>query len=179
MSNETTMTATGPQDFTNGFAPFGAAIALIWREAELLDRKAYADWLTLWTDTGHYTVPIDPTTTDFSSTLNYVYDDHVMRGLRVERMTCGFSASASDAARTVRTVSRFTKAGAPDVDNVIEVRSSQIVAANKRGITTLFAADLTHRIALSSTPDGEAKIIDKVIRLIDSEEALNAIGFLL
>ncbi|WP_347556442.1 aromatic-ring-hydroxylating dioxygenase subunit beta [Robbsia sp. KACC 23696] len=165
------MTATSPA--------FAAAIELIWREAELLDRKDYSTWLTLWTDSGHYTVPIDQQTTDFASTLNYVYDDHVMRGLRVERMTCGFSASATDAARTVRSVSRFTKAGEPDADNIIEVRSSQIVAACKRGTTTMFAADLTHRIALGTTPGAEAKIIDKVIRLVDSEEALNAIGFLL
>jgi len=171
MSNDMTITATS--------AAFATAIELIWREAELLDRKNYNAWLALWTDTGHYTVPIDQETTDFASTLNYVYDDHVMRGLRVERMTCGFSASASDAARTVRSVSRFTKAAEPDAAHIIEVRSSQIVAACKRGVTTMFAADLTHRIALSATPGGEAKIIDKVIRLVDSEEALNAIGFLL
>lgn len=173
------MTATAMQDFATGFAPFGAAIELIWREAELLDKKDYANWLTLWTDAGHYTVPIDPATTDFSSALNYVFDDAVMREMRVERMTCGFSASASDAARTVRTVSRFTKVGAVAADNIIEVRSAQILAANKRGVTTMFAAELTHRIALPSTTGGEAKIVDKVIRLVDSEEALNAIGFLL
>ncbi|MGF7188519.1 aromatic-ring-hydroxylating dioxygenase subunit beta [Robbsia andropogonis] len=169
-NNDMTITATS--------AAFASAIELIWREAELLDKKDYHAWLTLWTETGHYTVPIDQQTTDFASTLNYVYDDHVMRGLRVERMTCGFSSSASDAARTVRSVSRFTKGGEPDADNIIEVRSAQIVAACKRGVTTMFAADLTHRIALGVAP-GDARIVDKVIRLVDSEEALNAIGFLL
>jgi len=155
-----------------------AAIGLIWREAELLDRKDYKAWLNLWRDEGYYVIPIDPTATDFAASLNYVYDDKAMRVMRVERMSGGFSASASDAARTVRNVSRFVvgEMRSETLGDIVELRSSQVVVANKRGTTTLFGADLTHRIQVSG---GEAKIIDKVIRLIDSTEALHAIGFLL
>ncbi|CAG4897197.1 aromatic-ring-hydroxylating dioxygenase subunit beta [Paraburkholderia saeva] len=153
---------------------FTAAVELIWREAELLDRKDYRAWLDLWTPSGFYVVPIDHATTDFASTLNYVFDDQDMREKRVQRMVSGYSASASDAARTVRTVSRFTLTS--DAADVVEVNSSQVIVACKRGTTTLFAADLTHRIRFT---DGEPRIEQKVIRLIDSNEALNAIGFLL
>ena len=97
-----------------------------------------------------------------------------MRELRVQRMTSGFSASASDAARTVRTVSRFTLSD--DSADLVEVKSSQIVIAYKRGASTIFAADLTHKIDMSS---GEPRLVEKVVRLIDSTEALSAIGFLL
>jgi 3-phenylpropionate/cinnamic acid dioxygenase small subunit len=119
-------------------------------------------------------VPIDPGTTDFAATLNYAYDDQDMREKRVQRMTSGFSASASDAARTVRTVSRFTMTS--DTSDEVEVNSAQVIVAYKRGKSTLFAADLTHRISFAS---GEPRIVQKVIRLIDSTEALSAIGFLL
>ena len=119
-------------------------------------------------------MPIDPNTTDFAATLNYAYDDHHMREMRVQRMTSGYSASASDAARTVRTVSRFTLSS--DAADTVEVKSSQIVVAYKRGANTIFAADLTHRISFAS---GEPKLQQKVIRLIDSTEALSAVGFLL
>ncbi|SDV46983.1 aromatic-ring-hydroxylating dioxygenase subunit beta [Chitinasiproducens palmae] len=165
------------QHETSGMRPaFAAAIELIWQEAELLDRKDYRTWLTLWTEDGHYVVPIEPDTTDFAASLNYVYDDHVMRKLRADRMLSGFSASASDSARTVRTVSRFVEQTRGDEGGIIEIRSSQVVVACKRATTTLFAADVTHRIAFT---DGQPKIVDKVIRLIDSLEALNSIGFLL
>ena len=87
---------------------FARAIEVIWREAEMLDRRDYRAWLDLWDASGFYVVPIDPQATDFAATLNYAYDDQHMRELRVQRMTSGYSASASDAARTVRTVSRFT-----------------------------------------------------------------------
>jgi len=153
---------------------FAAAIELIWREAEMLDRKDYRAWLDLWAPSGFYVVPIDPATTDFAATLNYAYDDQDMREKRVQRMTSGYSASATDAARTVRTVSRFTLSS--DTADVVEVNSAQVIVAYKRGTSTLFAADLTHRISFAG---GEPRIEQKVIRLIDSTEALSAIGFLL
>ncbi|MFM0502135.1 aromatic-ring-hydroxylating dioxygenase subunit beta [Paraburkholderia caffeinilytica] len=153
---------------------FADAIELIWREAELLDRKDYREWLSLWDPAGFYVVPIDHDTTDFAATLNYAYDDQDMREKRVQRMTSGYSASASDAARTVRTVSRFTLTS--DTSSEVEVSSAQIIVAYKRGKSTLFAADLTHRIRFASD---EPRIVQKVIRLIDSTEALSAIGFLL
>jgi len=153
---------------------FNRAVQFIWREAEMLDRREYSAWLDLWDPQGQYVVPIDPNTTDFAATLNYAYDDQHMREMRVQRMTSGYSASANDAARTVRTVSRFTLSS--DAADVVEVKSAQIIVAYKRGANTLFAADLTHRIGFAS---GEPKLQQKVIRLIDSTEALSAIGFLL
>jgi len=153
---------------------FARAIEFIWREAEMLDRRDYRAWLELWDASGFYVVPIDPQATDFAATLNYAYDDQHMRELRVQRMVSGYSASASDAARTVRTVSRFTLTS--DAADVVEVKSAQVIVAYKRGASTIFAADLTHKISFAS---GEPRLVEKVIRLIDSTEALSAIGFLL
>ncbi len=153
---------------------FARAIEFIWREAELLDRRDYRAWLDLWDPKGIYVVPIDPNTTDYAAALNYALDDQHMRELRVQRMTSGHSASASDAARTVRTVSRFTLSS--DSADLVEVKSSQITIAYKRDVSTIFAADLTHKISMAN---GEARLVEKVIRLINSTEALNAIGFLL
>jgi 3-phenylpropionate/cinnamic acid dioxygenase small subunit len=153
---------------------FARAIEFIWREAEMLDRRDYRAWLDLWDASGFYVVPIDPQATDFAATLNYAYDDQHMRELRVQRMVSGYSASASDAARTVRTVSRFTLTS--DAADVVEVKSAQVIVAYKRGMSTIFAADLTHKISFAT---GEPRLVEKVIRLIDSTEALSTIGFLL
>jgi 3-phenylpropionate/cinnamic acid dioxygenase small subunit len=153
---------------------FARAIEFIWREAEMLDRRDYRAWLELWDASGFYVVPIGPQATDFAATLNYAYDDQHMRELRVQRMVSGYSASASDAARTVRTVSRFTLTS--NAADVVEVKSAQVIVAYKRGASTIFAADLTHKISFAT---GEPRLVEKVIRLIDSTEALSAIGFLL
>lgn len=162
-------------DTLNGFSgPLAKAIEFVWREAQLLDRKDYAQWSQLWSEDGVYVVPIDGEDDDFASRLNYVFDDARMRALRIERLTGGHSPSAVDAAKTVRTVSRFTLVEA--AGDLVEVNSAQVLYAYKRGVATPFIADLNHRIRFV---DGQPRLERKVIRLINAEDALNALGFLL
>ena len=162
-------------DTLQGFSePMAKAISFIWKEAELLDRKDYAAWSALWTEDGHYVVPIDLETTDFAAQLNYAYDDARMRKLRIERLTSGFAMSAADASATVRTVSRFVPVHLSD--ELVEINSAQVLVGYKRQTHTLFVANLTHRIRFDANG---AKLEQKVVRLINSADALNAIGFLL
>lgn len=162
-------------DTLNGFSgPLAQAIEFIWREAELLDRKDYARWSQIWTEDGIYVVPIDAEDDDFAAHLNYAYDDARMRELRIERLTSGYSPSAVDAAKTVRTVSRFSVVEL--AGDRVEVNSAQVLYAYKRGVATPFIADLNHRIRFV---DGQPRLERKVIRLINSLDALNALGFLL
>lgn len=150
------------------------AIALIWHEADLLDAKDYLAWQELYTPEARYVIPIDPETEDFAASLNMVYDDDRMRRMRVARMSEGYSPSAVAAARTVRTVSRFSVDEVSDSEVVI--RSSQILCSYKRNRHDLLGANLTHRIALAA--DGD-RIAQKVVRLLNSDDPVNASGFLL
>ncbi|NNG18996.1 hypothetical protein HJ590_05295 [Naumannella sp. ID2617S] len=150
------------------------AIALVWHEAELLDAKDYQAWQELYTAEAHYVIPIDPDTEDFATALNMVYDDHRMRRMRVERMVQGYAPSAIAAARTVRTLNRFSTTEVTDEQVVL--RSAQIVCSYKRNRHDLLAGEVTHTIALRA--DGD-RIAGKVIRLLNSEDAVNAAGFLL
>ncbi|MDT2005401.1 hypothetical protein FXW78_12870 [Rhodococcus opacus] len=150
------------------------AIELIWREAHLLDRKAYHDWDRLWAPGSRYVIPIDPDTENFESELNMVYDDDRMRRMRIERLTSGYSISATAAARTVRTLSRFVVLHRDD--ETVELSSAQVLVGYRRDETFVLGADVTHRIRV----DGATPLIEeKVIRLINSTGAVNASGFLL
>ncbi|MFF7474766.1 aromatic-ring-hydroxylating dioxygenase subunit beta [Streptomyces sp. NPDC008092] len=163
-----------------------AAVSLIWREAHLLDGRRYEEWDGLWAEGGEYVVPIDREATDFADRLNLVYDDDRMRRMRVERLTGGFSISAAAAARTVRTVSRFVVSGpvgpvgpvgpTGHAEDAIEVSAAQILVGYKREETFVLAADVTHRIVFG--PDGP-RIARKIVRLVNSEDAVTASGFLL
>lgn len=153
------------------------AIQLIWHEAALLDRKDYPAWEQLFTDDAHYIIPIDPDTEDFENSLNMVYDDQRMRHLRVERMIQGYAPSAVAAATTARVVSRFELLDVSDEEVVL--RSSQIVTAHKRHTTDTVGADLTHHIRLGQGADEPDRIARKVARLINSEDAVKASGYLI
>lgn len=150
------------------------AIQLIWHEAALLDAKDYETWIDLYTEDASYVIPIDAHTEDFDNTLNMVYDDARMRRMRVNRLVEGYSISAIDSARTVRTVARFVVESVSDTE--VLVRSAQVLVSFKRGTQAVLAADLTHRIALS---EGGDRIAHKVVRLVNSEAAVNPSGYLL
>jgi 3-phenylpropionate/cinnamic acid dioxygenase small subunit len=152
------------------------AIELIWREATLLDHKRYDEWLKLWEPAGVYVVPIDRNAVDFENTLNYIYDDHNMRQKRVERMMDGTAGSVVDSALTVRTVSRFVELPLEDDAAIVAVSAAQILIAYKRGVGTIFAADVIYRIRADQA---EPLIEQKIVRLVNSMDTLNSIGFLM
>ncbi|WP_285320868.1 aromatic-ring-hydroxylating dioxygenase subunit beta [Pseudarthrobacter sp. lyk4-40-TYG-27] len=150
------------------------AIELIWREAQILDDKKYEEWQTLYTEDAKYIIPVDPDTDDFESSLNMVYDDARMRHMRVTRLVQGYSMSAVAAARTSRTISRFTVEEL--TQDTVTLRSAQVLVGFKRDKFQMLGADLTHRVRFAGD---DARIELKIIRLVNSDSAVNASGFLL
>lgn len=147
----------------------------IWREADLLDSKSYVEWLPLWAEHGKYVVPIDPEETDFENSLNFAYDNAAMRDMRVRRLTSGQSMSASHAARTLRTVSRFVRVE-DDRAGAVCVRAAQNLVEFKFERHKIYAANVTWKLQ----PHGDSFLItEKVVRLINSEGALAGMTILL
>lgn len=150
------------------------ATAFIWAEGDMLDHGEFDTWLALWTASGRYIMPIDPNETDFANTLNYANDDHDLRQKRVERMRGGKSISTSPLARTVRTVSRIRVLG--QNGDRVQVRCAQALVESRRGAEQRHTADITYELIESGD---SFKIEQKVIRLVNSTEALTTVGYIL
>ncbi len=150
------------------------AVAFVWLEADLLDSASYDEWLALWTSDGRYVVPIEPGATDFENALNYAYDDHEMRKKRADRLVSGQSVSASPVARTVRLLSRFRLLSS--TPQGCELRCAQMLTEFRRGRERSYAADVEFRLVRDP---GGLRIGQKVIRLVNSTEALGGIGYIL
>lgn len=148
--------------------------AFIWQEGDMLDHGEYEGWLKMWTEKGTYIIPIDPKETDFENTLNYAYDDHHMRELRVQRLTGGESISTSPQPRTVRMQSRFRVLA--DDGAQVTVRCAQNIREFRKESLKFYSADLTYELIRS---EGSFKIQRKVISLINSDDALAGIGYIL
>lgn len=56
------------------------------REARLLDECRYDEWLSLWADDGLYWVPLVPGQTKALQHNSHLYEDALLRELRVERL---------------------------------------------------------------------------------------------
>jgi 3-phenylpropionate/cinnamic acid dioxygenase small subunit len=168
----------------SGVRPDAAAISLqeavefIWLEADLLDSQDYTTWLGLWTAEGRYVIPIERSGDDHADRLNVVYDDRLMREARVRRLQSGLSMSASPSARTVRTVSRFRALG--ERDGATRVRCAQHLVEYKYDRTRTLAADVSYRLVRAPVGSGAGILLDeKVVRLINSDDALFGMGYLL
>jgi len=74
----------------------------------------------------------------------------------------------------VRTVSRFVVAASEP--GLIAVRGAQILVEYKYDRTRIIAADVTYRIV--ATDDG-LKLDQKVVTLINADDPLHGIGYLL
>src|SRR5450631_1300195 len=55
-------------------------------EARLLDERRYDEWLDLWADDGIYWVPLSPGQSDGLGHNSHLYEDKLLRTLRVERL---------------------------------------------------------------------------------------------
>lgn len=148
--------------------------AFIWQEADMLDHGDFADWLSLWAEDGLYIIPIDPKETDFENTLNYAYDDQHMRERRVKRLTSGESISTSPQPRTIRMPARFRVLG--EVDGMITVRCAQQLTEFRKDTIRQYTADVTFKLQRAGD---SFKIKQKLISLINSDDALSGIGYIL
>lgn len=148
--------------------------AFIWQEADMLDHGDFVEWLDLWTENATYIIPIDPLETDFENTLNYAYDDHHMRQLRVTRLTSGESISTTPRARTVRSQSRFRLLA--DENGVITVRCAQNLREFRKDMLKQYTADVTFELVRNGD---SFKIQRKLIQLINSTDTLAGIGYIL
>ena len=151
------------------------AMAFIWREAELLDQQDYKPWLDLWAEDGLYVIPIERGDGDLADTLNVAYDDAEMRAARVKRLKSGFSISSAPSARTVRLVSRFVTEPTDEGDALI-VRAAQQIVEYKFERTRLLGADMTYHLVRQGD---ELKLRYKEVRLLNSDDPLWGIGYLL
>ena len=144
------------------------------QEADLLDQGEFHEWLTLWQPQGMYIIPVDRQTTDFANALNYAYDNQAMREKRVHRLYSGESISTTPRARTIRMIGRHRLIEASD--QRVEIRCAQFLYEYRKGKEHHYVADLSYTLV----PQGERFLIaQKVVRLINADDYLHSIGYIL
>lgn len=149
--------------------------AFIWAEADMLDHSEYQEWLSLWNEKGTYIIPIDPKLTDYENNLNYAYDDHHMRKLRVMRLENGEAISTAPKANTVRSLSRVRIIN--EQDDQIVLRCAQNLREFRKENLKHYTADVTYHLVRQQ--DGGLKINRKVVNLVNSTDTLAGISYIL
>ena len=113
--------------------------------------------------------------TDYENNLNYAYDDHHMRTLRVQRLINGEAISTSPKANTVRSISRIRIID--EQDDQIVLRCAQNLREFRKENLRHYTADVTYH--LMRDQDNSFRIHRKIISLVNSTDTLAGISYIL
>jgi p-cumate 2,3-dioxygenase subunit beta len=116
----------------------------LYHEADLLDRWALPDWLSLFTDDAHYEVPCTDLPADATSdeSLFYIADDRFRLGERVKRLMKKTAHAEFPHSKTRRIVGNVRVR--PQDDGSLEVGSVFTTYRTKDGTTDLYFGHAVH-----------------------------------
>ncbi len=145
-----------------------ACRAFLEREARLLDRHLFTDWLALFVDECLYWVPATPEGGDPRLEVAVSLDDRRRLEDRIFRMDTGFAWSQIPASRTVRMVSNVEPFATND-DDIFMVRSNFLINEFRAGESRALAGWCGHRLRRAG--DG-FEILVKQVNLIECDQNL-------
>ena len=146
----------------------------IYDEAQLMDEHRYDEWLALWTDDGLYWVPSGRDDVNPKREISLIYDDRVRLQVRIARLKSGFAHAQEPKSRMRRVVANIV---IDEVENgELLVQSNFLLAELRRGKQDLFAGRTMHRLR---SHDGSFKLVSKKVLLVNNDEYIDNLTFLI
>jgi 3-phenylpropionate/cinnamic acid dioxygenase small subunit len=147
-------------------------IDFVVREARLLDAKRYDEWNALFTDDAMYWVPLVPDQEDGINHTSHLYEDKLLRDLRIERLKSPRAFSQQPPSRAhhllqTPTVETFDEAG-----NRYVVRSEFHYTESQGDALQFYVGTCFHHLTLQ---DGALKMTLKRVNLLNCDAALPAV----
>lgn len=159
---------------------------LLYLEGRLIDERRFAEWEALWVDEGIYWVPANGEDTDPDVDVSLIYDNRSRMHNRVERYVGGKAYSQQPPPRTVHLVGNVmvgpaepverAEPGADGADVRRIVHSTVQVAESRPGVRIDWVGRVTHHLV---ERDGALRIAYKKVVLVDNDQELTTIDFLL
>jgi benzoate/toluate 1,2-dioxygenase beta subunit len=150
-------------------------VALVHREAELLDEWRLAEWLELWSDEALYWIPAGhaPELVDPQRHVSLAYDDRRRLEERVARLESGVAHAQDPRSRIVRLLTHVRVRGSDE--SSVEVRSNMALFESRLGREQSLAGVLDHRLVQE---DGVWRIRSKKVSLVQSGNFLHNVAFI-
>lgn len=145
-------------------------------EARLLDARDWAAWDALFTPDGIYWLPAAPGQEDPLQHVSLVYENALLREIRIRRFADTSAFSLQGGPRGWRIVANVRIDAQDPASNTITVSSRLMAAEYQRDRTTRFEAFVTHRLV----PEGASfRIALKRVELLDCDAARGDINLYL
>ena len=147
----------------------------VYREARLADENDYDGWEALWTDDATYWVPADSADIDPDKSVSIIFDNRSRIATRLNQLRTGKRYAQSPASRMRRVVSNLEILGTTSDGDTEAEANFLLLEARARG-TQLWGGRTTYRVR---RVDGELKMSYKKVVLVDLDQPLPTLGFLI
>ena len=153
-------------------------VDFLYKEARLADEARYAEWEALWTDDAIYWVPAT-TSSDIDPTrqISHIYDNRARIATRVKLLQSGYRYSQEPASLMRRLISNIevekTESGEFVAGANFLLAELSIQAHHE---THLWAGRTTHKLRWM---DGQLRMVEKKVVLINAAEPLPNLSFLM
>jgi 3-phenylpropionate/cinnamic acid dioxygenase small subunit len=147
-------------------------IDFVVRESRLLDEKKYDEWNALFTDDGYYWVPLVPDQEDGINHTSHLYEDKLLRDLRIERLKSPRAFSQQPPSRSHHLLQTPTVEEFDPGSNRFLVRT-EFHYTEAQGDELLFLVG--HFLHHLTVRDGALRITLKRVNLLNPDAALPAV----
>ncbi len=137
-------------------------------EARLLDARDWNAWNQLFTPDGIYWVPAQPGQEDPLRHVSLIYEDALLREVRIRRFDDRNAFSLQGGPRGWRMVANVRTDSSDPVAGTLTASSRLIAAEYQRERVTRFEAFVTHRLVIQ---EGQLRIALKRVELLDCDAA--------
>jgi len=147
-------------------------IDFVVHEARLLDAKRYDEWNALFTDDAYYWVPLVPDQEDGINHTSHLYEDKLLRDLRIERLKSPRAFSQQPPSRCHHLLQT------PTVE-VYEPEANRFVVRSEFHYTELQGDEMQFHVGTAfhhlGLHDGALRMTLKRVDLLDCDAALTAV----
>jgi benzoate/toluate 1,2-dioxygenase beta subunit len=150
--------------------------AFLVSEARLLDARDWTAWNQLFTPDGIYWIPAQPGQIDPLQHVSLIYENALLREVRIERFEDRNAFSLQGGPRGWRIVANVRIDSADMAAGTLTVSSRLMAAEYQRDRTTRFEAFVTHRLVMEQ---GQFRIALKRVELLDCDAARGDISLYL
>ena len=149
-------------------------IDFVVREARLLDEKRYQEWNALFTDEAIYWVPLVPDQPEGLDHTSHLYEDKLLRELRIERLKSPRAFSQQPPTRSLHVLQTpSVEPRDPARPHEHRLRTAFQYVESQGDELNAFFGVVWHRIVVDER--GALRMAQKRVDLINSDAALPAV----
>jgi 3-phenylpropionate/cinnamic acid dioxygenase small subunit len=141
-------------------------------EAALLDELRFDDWLQLFTDDGHYWMPLAHGQTDAKLHASLLYEDKLLLQVRVARLHGARTFSQQPASRCHHLLQQPVVTARDEAAGVYTCRTAFHYVESRRDTQTLYVGWATHTLVWQ---DGALRMRLKRVDLVNCDAAFGNI----